>query len=734
VLEPVQFVVIFGIILGVLLGKSIFPGRIVLWMALLFSIFFVPWQLGTLFDQMLWEKRLSYMAEKLVSAIYEVSQNRPVRDPFLFVTVMSVLFWAFSLLAAYRLTRDARPWVPLGIAGLALLLIDFYNPAVENRMTYGAVFVLFCLLLVGRLYFVRQRREWERKEIEFDQEAGFDQGRLLVVAGALLVFICWNIPSFVDLFNPGSEIRSEFDQTLDDLRNRIGNAMAGLETAAVSRSDVYGPSFTLGQGGPLGEDLVFTAQLTEPKPATVRLYWVGRTYEYYDGEKWTSEIDARFPGLPGRWPFARPAYVGRTLINMNVIPAVDLMSTIYSPNLPIYSSHPVKVVAEEVSPDGSQGNISALVADPPVRSGYNFRLQAWVTNVSIEQLRAAGEDYPTWVVRRYLQLPQELPTRVVELAQRITQGAETPYDKAQAITEYLRQNITYVQAVPPVPEYHDMVDWFLFDQRTGFCNYYASAEVVLLRAVGVPARLAVGFAEGESEIVSDEFTVLRKHGHAWPEVFFPGVGWVEFEPTVTYPEIERPVTPADVNNPDGTANPEEDQTQPDETEASRGRSFATPFSGGTPLVWVWVTFVLIIGGSSTGLWLWTRRNTPELSAPLAPALERFFNRFGWRVPEWLKARRRSAELQPVERLFTRVGWMLKLLGKPVDASQTPQEQARMLAGLLPQTREPIQILLDQYQRSIFGPYLVDLEQAQRAHWLLWRIVLPVWLRRKLHLS
>jgi hypothetical protein len=78
--------------------------------------------------------------------------------------------------------------------------------------------------------------------------------------------------------------------------------------------------------------------------------------------------------------------------------------------------------------------------------------------------------------------------------------------------------------------------------------------------------------------------------------------------------------------------------------------------------------------------------------------------------------------------------MLKLLGKPVDASQTPQEQARMLAGLLPQTREPIQILLDQYQRSIFGPYLVDLEQAQRAHWLLWRIVLPVWLRRKLHLS
>lgn len=733
VLEPVQFLMVYGIILGVLLGKSLFPGRIVLWMAILFSIFFIPWQLGTLYDRMTWDKRLPHLAEKLVYSIYQLSQNRPVRDPFLFSFVMGLLFWSFSLIASYRLVRDARPWLPLAVAGLALLLIDFYNPNIEHRLNYGAVFVLFCLLLVGRVYFLRQRQDWERKEIAYDLEAGYDQGRILLIAGALLVLVSWNVPSFVDLLNPNTKTGSEFEQTLDDLRSRIGNAMAGLETAVVSSSDVYGSSFALGEGGPLGDEKVFVAELTEPKPSTMRLYWVGRTYETYTGSGWTSEIDERFPGLPGHWPFSRPFYQGRKLLNMNIIPYTDLMSAIYSPELPVYTSHPVKVVGQVLSADGSQGDITGLIADPPLRSGQNFRLQAWATNVSVEQMQQAGAQYPGWVLERYLQLPAEVPTRVVELARSITAQAETPYDKAQAITQYLRQNISYEKTLPPAPKFRDMVDWFLFDQRSGFCNYYASAEVVLLRAVGVPARLAVGFAEGDGEITGDQFTVLRKHSHAWPEVFFPGLGWVEFEPTVIYSEVERPVSNPDANNPEDNPVPEDQQPKPDQ-QFTRGRSFATPFRGGTPLLVVWAAFLLMVGGASTGLWLWTRRNAPELAAPIPPVFERLFNRVGWRVPDWLKNRQRGVELLPVERLFTRVGWMLRMLGTPAEISQTPRERVNRLVILLPACKEPAKVLLDQYQRSIYGPYPVELEKARKAHWALWRIVLPVWLRRKLHLS
>ncbi len=733
VLEPVQFVTLLGILLGALLGKSKFHWRVALWMALIFTIFFVPWRLGAIYDPLNWEKRLPLMADKLVSAVHTLSQNQPVKDPLLFVFAMSLLFWAFSLSAAFQLTRNARPWGGLLVAGIALAIIDYYNPAIDNRLTYGAFFVFFSLLLIGRIHFLRQRKEWQRQEVEYDLEAGYDQGRLLLVVGVLLVFVCWNMPSFVDLFNPDSQVRSEFDQTLDDLRSRIGNAMAGLQTAAVSSSDVYTSSFSAGQGGPLGEDLVFTAQLTQAPPATARLYWVGRTYEMYDGTRWYSNIDQRFPGLPGRWPFARPAYIGRVIVNMNIITNVDLMAAVYTPNLPLYSSYPVKVVAEAVSEDGAQGNITALMADPPLRTGQNFRLQAWITNASVEQLQMAGEEYPDWVVQRYLQLPEEIPTRVVQLAQQITIDAKTPYEKAEAVTKYLRDHITYVQAVPPVPQDRDMVDWFLFTQRAGFCNYYASAEVVLLRAMGVPARLAVGFAEGDSEITRDEFTIRRRHGHAWPEVYFPGTGWVEFEPTVTYPEIQRPETSQNSANPE-TPNPEETPDSEQNPEQSRGRSFAVPFTGGMPLVVVWGGFFVIIGSASTGLWLWTRRYHPDMASPLAPALEKFIARFGWHAPEWMRSRFQRAELLPVEKLFARVDLMLKLLGTPVDPSQTPLERVHRLYAAVPQTREPALVLLEQYHRSIYGPYVVDLGQAQQAHWQLWRIVFPIALRRKLHLS
>ena len=75
---------------------------------------------------------------------------------------------------------------------------------------------------------------------------------------------------------------------------------------------------------------------------------------------------------------------------------------------------------------------------------------------------------------------------------------ETPYDKAQAITEYLRRNITYVETIEGQPQpSQEVIDWFLFDYKQGFCNYYATAEVILLRLAGVPARWSIGYAQGE---------------------------------------------------------------------------------------------------------------------------------------------------------------------------------------------------------------------------------------------
>ena len=147
-----------------------------------------------------------------------------------------------------------------------------------------------------------------------------------------------------------------------------------------------------------------------------------------------------------------------------------------------------------------------------------------------------------------MQLPKTFSPKIKQLAQDITADAETPYDKASAITEYLRQNIEYAATVPNPPRNTDRLEWFLFDVKKGFCVYYASSEVTMLRALGIPARMAVGFAQGDKD--GDNYTVRRLHAHAWPEVYFPGIGWVEFEPTASQPALNRPLPPRDPNELD----------------------------------------------------------------------------------------------------------------------------------------------------------------------------------------
>ncbi len=131
--------------------------------------------------------------------------------------------------------------------------------------------------------------------------------------------------------------------------------------------------------------------------------------------------------------------------------------------------------------------------------------------------------------------------RTLDLAERIARPFDNPYDIAVAVTNYLRNNIRYSDTVPAPPAGQDPVDWVLFDLKQGFCNYYATAEIVLLRAVGIPARWAVGYAQGEFDPTESSYQVRQRDAHSWPEVYYPGVGWVEFEPTLSQPVLDRPL-------------------------------------------------------------------------------------------------------------------------------------------------------------------------------------------------
>jgi hypothetical protein len=157
---------------------------------------------------------------------------------------------------------------------------------------------------------------------------------------------------------------------------------------------------------------------------------------------------------------------------------------------------------------------------------------------SAADLRQAQPMLHPELAERYLTLPDSVPERVLDLAQMVAADRETQYEQAEAI-EYFLRTYAYTLDLPAPPENQDVVDYFLFEQQEGYCDYYASSMVVMARAVGIPARLASGYAQGTYDHSAKRWIVTEKDAHSWVEIYFDGIGWVEFEPTAGLPALTR---------------------------------------------------------------------------------------------------------------------------------------------------------------------------------------------------
>lgn len=165
-------------------------------------------------------------------------------------------------------------------------------------------------------------------------------------------------------------------------------------------------------------------------------------------------------------------------------------------------------------------------------NALSYKAESWILVLDETDLRTANNPPPVEIQDNYLQIPETVPGRVLNLAESVTASANTPYEKAQAIEAYLRQ-FSYSLELPEPPADRDIVDYFLFELQKGYCDYYASAMVILARAAGLPARLAIGYATGSYDYAQSLFVVTEANAHAWPEIFIEPFGWVPFEPTAS---------------------------------------------------------------------------------------------------------------------------------------------------------------------------------------------------------
>ncbi len=305
--------------------------------------------------------------------------------------------------------------------------------------------------------------------------------------------------------------------------------------------------------------------------------------------------------------------------------------------------------------------------------------------------------------------------RIQALALEITAPYDSPYDKSVAITNYLRTEIKYAPAIFFPEEPVDRLEYFLLEGKQGFCNYYASAQVLMLRSVGVPARLAVGFAQGESNLQNTFYTVRERDAHAWPEVYFPGYGWIEFEPTGNQAPLERPLKREETSAADRTNNPLE-------LEALQQEESQFPIPLERPQEITSRTQIFQISILASGFMLaflaifLKKRFAPNIQT--AVILKTLVERNGWEAPAWLNNWTGWATLTPIERYFHSINASLRWLGKPQPLHITAAERADILKELLPSAAPSIDILLYEHQSALFSPREGNALIARRAAWTI----------------
>ena len=261
-----------------------------------------------------------------------------------------------------------------------------------------------------------------------------------------------------------AELYQTIKRPWNTLRDQFSNAFSSLKASVGLVSDYYGENMILGRGNELSDGIVFTVDGPAVQNGGSPYYWRARVYDEYLRGKWISTIDVTQRVTPTGERLVYPFTQGRREETFTFIP-YSALTTIYVPPQPLWFSRPVNVIIAR-NPDNTV-DLAAVQAAGYIRPGEQYQVQSSVSAMTILQLRDVETTYPDWIVNRYLQVPEDLPLRMRELAAQITTGLTTPYDKAQAITNYLRQNIEYETTVPTSPEGQDPIDWFLFDYAQG---------------------------------------------------------------------------------------------------------------------------------------------------------------------------------------------------------------------------------------------------------------------------
>lgn len=661
---------------------------------------------------------------RLFSWLLDAAGGGINQDDLVFTLLVSSLFWFLGYNLAWHLFRVDRVWRAILPPALILISNSVYYTGGANLDSYMIGFTFLTLLVIVRSNLDAREWDWYVNGIRVPRKLRQQVFRVGVLLALIVLIGAWAIPRYdieERLANFQTFMQSEPLAQLSEFWNRL---FSSAETQGPTTADYYGgDSLQLGGAIRLGDQTVFLVNAPQGR----RYYWRSRVFDNYNAGRWTSAADTRLtdPEAPLNVEYEEFLPGARVPVQQTFTMGLSASRLIYTAPQPLSVDLATRSDLRYV-PDanlvGQDMLISVIRPMEVLYRGDTYLATSLMSSATAAQLREAGENYPQWVRDLYGSYVPSVTGRTIQLASEIvTQaGAQTPYDKAKAIETWLRANILYNESIPQPPSSQDPVDWVLFDLKQGYCNYYASAMVVMLRTMGVPARMAAGFAQGTWNSEEQAFVVEERDAHTWVEVYFPGYGWVEFEPTAAQSPLNRgdepllpppqPTEPPPTETPTPTDTPTPPPTNTPETALDNATEEQP--TEGTPTLTATVTpsmtaSPVIVPTEPPPLRPQSRDDTLSILPALGIALLALFvillilglSVFTFWWWEW----RGMKGLSPITRAYARLERYLRLIGIHLGTEQTPDERRTTIVRDLPAAESSVTAITRLYILERYGP-------------------------------
>ncbi len=489
-------------------------------------------------------RNLGVLLERLWTWIRSIPQ--PNQDLFTRGLIWTLLMWFSATWVTWFSHRHNKPFVgsvPI-IVLVGMIRSSTHASASIMLTTLGATLAL--QVIVSQ---INREKNWNKKNVGFSHVIQRNSIWAAVLLSVTLVLSAEVISSIDlnDLFDHfrepelsttgeiASENPAEVNQT--DEVSKVVNEFRDSVSAGLPNSNL------IGSGPELSDQVMMHIKLEEVDPTTgdflpsqpkETYYFRALTYEKYSHSGWSTNVTKVY-GYDESVALIEKYTTDQHLYQMEVEYLENMGGVIY-------------MVGELASVDTNfyvswrdkdiNGNLVDMFGAWIDIEGDHYRAFSVAPIYTESELRESIPTYPDWIKERYLQIPGSVTERVLSLTRELTFSQATPYDKAVAIERYLR-SFPYTLDLPDKPIGADIADYFLFEIKKGYCDYYASTMVIMARAAGLPARFVTGFINGNYDPEGEFFVITADLAHSWVEIYFPEYGWIPFEPTSGRPSIGR---------------------------------------------------------------------------------------------------------------------------------------------------------------------------------------------------